>query len=253
MEISLFGKLYTIPNSYSIMDELHLPLFIDDICWDEIILIEAIKKGHTSLCQRLKEVSHIYKYMFDVLKTARYNLCMACKEQYSESFMVSEEDYDWLRLQYLCNSLMWYNASFDIALQVISLYYGLSSKELKTESVDHILEECRWNVIENKKDNINSNIYKKLLNLKKKRININKWTIKFKHRGNLLKDDSEEEFFLNVTLKRKIGEIYKKDIIYDSSQTQHLIPINQTIDSIREYHKEIIEYLQEMSITLKFL
>lgn len=253
MEISLFGESYSIPDSYTIIDELHLPKFFDDICWEKIILIEATKKGHTSLCQRLKEISHIYAYILDVLKTAKYNLCMACKEQYSEDFMVPVGDYEWLRLQYLCNSLMWYNASFDIALQAIYVYYGLANKELKTESIDKVLKGCCWNVFDKKKDNIDSNLYKKLLNLKRKRNNINNWTIKLKHRGNLLKNDGKEKFYLEVTKNMKIGEIDEKDIIYDSSRTQNYISINQVVDSIREYHKEIIDFLRGMSITFKLL
>ena len=81
----------------------------------------------------------------------------------------------------------------------------------------------------------------------------NNWTIKLKHRGGLLKDDNEEEFFLNVIKSWMIGKIDEKDIIYDSSQTQHLIPIIQVIDSIREYHKEITGFLREMSIIFKLL
>ena len=173
MEISLFNKLYTIPDSNTIKDELQLPMFIYDICWEEIIIREAIQEGHNNICKRLKEMSHIYAYMIDVLKTAKYNLCMACKEQYSQDLLVAKEDYDWLRMQYLCNSLMWYNASFDIALQMIYLYYGLSNMELKTENIDRILEGCRWSVIDNKKEEINFNLYEKLLNLKGKRKNIN--------------------------------------------------------------------------------
>ena len=253
MEVSIYGKSYIIPNSSTIMEELLLPSFLNRICWEELLLDKAIRKSELFFCKRLKEISHIYAYIFDVIKTARYNFCMFCTEHYSESFIVDGEDSDWLRTQSLVNSLMWYNLSFDQVLQIVYLYYGLfkynkklPNKEFETENIDNILERCRWGVLENNKNEIDSELYKVLLNLKSKREKINDWTVKFKHRGNLLKSNDKEEFYLKVKSNRDIGRTDRSDIIYDSSCTQPLIPIADIIESLKDYHTALIGTLNLM-------
>lgn len=253
MIVPIFGKSYIIPNSNAIVEELFLPSFLNRICWEEILLDKAIRKSQTSFCKRLKEISHICAYIYDVIKTARYNFCMFCTEHYSESFIVDGEDSDWLRTQYLVNSLMWYNLSFDQVLQIVYLYYGLFkydhkllNKEFETENIDNILERCRWGVLENNKNKIDSELYKVILDLKSKREKINDWTVKFKHRGNLLKSNDEEDFFLKVKSNRDIDKTGRGDIIYDSSRTQSSIPITDIIESLKDYHKVLIETLNFM-------
>ena len=235
-----------------ILKEFPLPNFLHDLNREEMITFASISNGPIAVVT-LQEVFHLYDYLYDTIRTARYDYYMFCQQEFPNNFILEDEDEKWIRLHYLVNSLMWYNLSFDQVLQIVYLYYGLfkydkklPNKEFETENIDNILERCRWGVLENNKNEIDSELYKVLLNLKSKREKINDWTVKFKHRGNLLKSNDKEEFYLKVKSNRDIGRTDRSDIIYDSSCTQPLIPIADIIESLKDYHTALIGTLNLM-------
>ena len=259
MRVKIHNNEFEIPNSKTLVEELPLPEFFYDICWEERIMFVAANKKYSHIAKRLKEVSHIYISLFDIIRTGRYNLSMACIEKYCDICKVDHEEDDWVRLQYISNSLMWYNASFDIVLQAIYLYYGLFNCNKKfnykfgTENIDRILKYCRWDEIRNNKDIINQDLYGMLLELKEKRDILNDWTIKFKHRGNILKCNDGENFYFKVTRSGNVVNVEENGVIYDSSQTQKYIPIDDVIVSLVDYHIKLIDFIKDMSVIFRLI
>ena len=195
-----------IKEKKSILQDLPLPYCLYGMDRGEIASFVAINKGSIAL-RTLQEVFHSYDYLFDVVKTARYNYYLSCKNGYTKDFELEDEKVQWIQLQFLSSSLMWYNASFDVILQCIWIFYGLyydknKRNTIKTNNLKELQEQCSFdNIMQHERCFlVDANLLKKLKKLRSKRDDIACFVNKFKHNSILTKDGDHESFFVKVNV-----------------------------------------------------
>lgn len=233
-------------NKESIIKEFPLPNCLHDINREELITYAGIYKDSIAVIT-VQEIFHLYDYLYDVIRTARYDYYMFCKQNYPADFICEDEDKRWIQLHYLANSLMWYNASFDIVLQCIWIFYGLyynkqDKNSIRTENVKDIQMQCSFDKINEheRKYVIDTNLFQKLRRLRGKRDRIAEFVNKFKHNGLLTKGGEMENFFVVVNIK---AETSQEQLKYDSSCTQNEIDLKQAKQAIKNYHRAAMGFI----------
>lgn len=235
-----------VENKESIIKEFPLPNSLHDINREELITYAGTCKGSIAVIT-IQEIFHLYDYLYDVIRTARYDYYLFCKQNYPADLICEDEDERWIQLHYLVNSLMWYNASFDIILQCIWIFYGLYHKKqeknpIRTDNIKIIQQQCSFDIINEheRRDLIDASLFKKLKRLRGKRDKIAEFVNKFKHNGLITKGGEMENYFVAV----KINAENSKDLsIYESSCTQKEIDSQQAKQAIRNYHKTVVDFI----------
>lgn len=236
-------------NKEYLLKELPLPNCLHDLNREELITYVAFKKGQNATTT-LQEIFHLYDYLYDVVRTARYDYYLFGKQNYPAAFICEDEDERWIQLHYLINSLMWYNVSFDIILQCIWIFYGLYNNKqnkifIRTKNIKEIQQQCSFDRINEheRKYVIDKKLIQKVRILRGKRDKIAELVNKFKHNGLLLKGGEMETFFVSVS--KDTGNLIEK--IYDSSCTQKEIDSKQAEQAIKNYHKAMVSFIELMN------
>lgn len=233
-----------------ILKEFPLPNFLHDLNREEMITFASISNGPIAVVT-LQEVFHLYDYLYDAIRTARYDYYMFCQQESPNNFILEDEDEKWIRLHYLVNSLMWYNASFDIILQCIWIFYGLyynkeEKNSIRTSNIKEIQQQCSFNKINEheRKFLIDANLFRKVNKLRGKRDKIAEYVNKFKHNGLLTKGGDIEKFFVSVKVN---VENSNEQAIYESSCTQKEIDFKKAEQAIKNYHKALMQFVKLMN------
>lgn len=233
-----------------ILKEFPLPNFLHDLNREEMITFASISNGPIAVIT-LQEVFHLYDYLYDAIKTARYDYYMFCQQEFPNNFILEDEDEKWIRLHYLVNSLMWYNASFDIILQCIWIFYGLyynkeEKNSIRTSNIKEIQQQCSFNKINEheRKYLIDANLFRKVNKLRGKRDKIAEYVNKFKHNGLLTKGGDIENFFVSVKVN---VENSNEQAIYESSCTQKEIDSKKAEQAIKNYHEALMQFVKLMN------
>lgn len=239
-----------VKNKEYILKEFPLPNCLHEVNREDLQMFASTKKG-VFACMTLQEIFHLYDYLYDVVRTARYDYFLSCKQKYSTDYTLEDEDEQWIQYHYLCNSLMWYNASFDVILQCVWIFYGLyynkqEKNYIRTSNVRELQKQCSFDMINEheRKDLIDSKLLKRLRKLRGKRDKIAEYVNKLKHSGLITKGGGKENFFLEV--KQKTGTL-EDGVIYDSSCTQEEIDPRKAEQSIKNYHNALISFIEFMN------
>ena len=250
------NKINRIPSYSKIFDLLERPEWLNGI--ENYLLLLATDNERDT--ETLIETARQFQYLYDAVCSGRFNLCTACKGNYSPGFLndnASQEAKEWIQTQFINNAIMWYNATFDILLQPIWFYYKLylSLKKplsLTVNNHEEILRNCDWkNFKRLGPDRVPSYLMEKVQELRGFMFdNITQWANHLKHRGNInyknkncfeyIKIDMEGEKDLK-SLLRKGGKV-----LYDSTKTKATITINNAIATMILYHQRMIDVTKVM-------
>lgn len=254
----------TIPNFSDSFDELEKPEFLNGM---EVCNFPR-KYRHLSSYSAL-EVYRRVQSLYDSICSGRFNLCNACKLEFPEYLdsTNTEEAHIWIRTQFTNNAILWYNATFDLLLQVVWFYYELYKKlkkpmHLSTRNIEDIMRKC---TLENIKANTSKNVGivdAELLNNIEELHNkfhapIAKWANTIKHRSSIVYADMN--YHDTVTLQvyhRNPGENIldtlrrNADLMYNSKETIKEVHLNDVLNSLIKYHKALIKYSEDMVITM---
>lgn len=238
----------TPSNIDDILQAYELPTFMTKMCREEQIFTTSLQR-HVITVQTLKETYHRLDYLYDTIKTARYNLCMYYKD-ISADLIIEDADETWIKSQFLANALMWYSISFDIVLQYCWIFYRLYLKtnkyknqkiRLTTDEIASILQLCTYEKVSKYLPPTDKELWERLEKLHTTNRPIREWTNKLKHRGNLRKNGINDDWYIKVT-----NGAEQEHLIYNSEETQTELPISDAVACIKNYHQTLIEFLRFM-------
>lgn len=218
---------------------LEVPKYLDKP-FDEMISIQLASRKAPIALETYVELIHLYTSLFNLIKSAKYDLILSLKEEYSQEFEITEDEKMWLRTHFIDNSILSYNASFDILLQCLWIGLGLYIDKKwplnigDEKHLDKILNQCRWEKVQNKANLIPSKINNQLKELYNQDARIREISNELKHRGNFVNEEGWSEPF-NVISTNK-----HKQIIYDSSKTQDKETLSSISDMLIKYHKKLL-------------
>lgn len=227
--------------------ELNYPSFVED------------KERETAT---LMETARQFQYLYDAICSGRFNLAMACKKNYTPSFLEEnseEEAHIWVQIQFVNNAIFWYNATFDILLQSIWFYYKLYTYleeplMLTSKSCGQIQKACNreeaLSLGEGRVPQNLMNVIKKLRNGMTN--NIPTWANYLKHNGSIQYKEYSHRNAVVGTLECKEGEDILSALqrgapmVYNSSMTLKEVTIRETINTLIHYHQSLIEVSKEL-------
>ena len=148
-------------------------------------------------------------------------------------------------------------------LQSLWIYYGIyrndckTKKELKmpddsevaltTETLPVIICMCNYNKVKKWLSTRESPLSEGLDKLHNTLLVIHKWANTFKHRGNISYLD-----YSIAELKVRVHSVEDESKVwYDSSHTKESITIDQCVQELINYHKEIVEYSKKITEEFK--
>lgn len=257
------NKIYGIPSYSKIFDLLERPEWLNGIESYSVLLVNDEERDAETLIETARQ----FQYLYDAVCSGRFNLCTACKGNYSPGFLndnASQKEVKWIQTQFINNAILWYNATFDILLQSIWFYYKLylflkTPLSLTVNNHESILRNCSWrNVITLGLDHIPSHLMEKIGELRCFMIdNITKWANHLKHRGNINYNNRQSFGYIKIDSG---GENDLKSLLlnggsvrYDSTKTNTTITINYAIDTMIHYHQRLIDVTKVMSDEINLL
>lgn len=255
------GKIPNFSDSFKVLE---LPNFLNGM--------EAynfpIKYGNLE-SRSVLEVYRRLQSLYESICSGRFNLCNACKLNFPEYLdpCNTEKAHIWIRTQFTNNAILWYNATFDLLLQVVWFYYELYKKtnkpiELSTSNFEDILKKCKLESIKAIVSKHIGIVDAKLLNKIEDLHNnqhapISNWANSIKHRSSILYADmkSHNRRYLQVyhcKLGENLLDALKRnaDLLYDSNETLKEVQLDDVIDCLITYHKALIKCSKDMVITM---
>ena len=147
--------------------------------------------------------SDFFYNLYNQITRARFALIMGHKKIHDRNYVdwkSGEKGQYWLRSQYLENSIIWYNSSFDILLQTIwfgfSLYRKINKLRINKidspETYNKLLLACKYPTVKRALVQIGTSDSNDLLRVievyskSNDRKKINGWANKLKHDGNFV-------------------------------------------------------------------
>lgn len=136
-----------IPTFEDTFQLLELPEYLNGTEIRYELNIMTSKKEKAVLIETCRRLQDLY----DEICAARFALITSCQVRYPEylSADTDERGHLWIQSQFVNNAILWYNATFDILLQVIWVYfklYKLYKKEsLSLCNIDKVLSKCNKN------------------------------------------------------------------------------------------------------------
>lgn len=249
-----------ISKGYKLSEELVLPYWLYYEREDELLVHAAIRHDNVT---RIKETFSRFHNLYDTIESARFNLLATFNKKVIEDLTSDETDELFVQIQFINNSIQWYNNSFDILLQSLWIYYGIYKNDcdtkkksktssntvvtLTTETLPIILSTCNYNKVRVWLLAKNSPLCEGLEKTHNTLSLIHKWANTFKHRGNInYLDNSIAELEVKVHSVDDESKVW-----YDSSHTKEAITIDQCIEEFVSYHKEIVEYSRKITEEFK--
>lgn len=137
-----------IPTFNDAFKLLELPEYLNgtEIRYELNIMVSKKETGVLiETCRRLQD-------LYDEICAARFALITSCQVRYPEylSTGTDERGHLWIQSQFVNNAILWYNATFDILLQVIWVYFKLyKKKSLSLCNIEKVLSKCnKSNILE---------------------------------------------------------------------------------------------------------
>lgn len=231
-------------NYNNLKKVLILPIWLYYDREDEILLHATIQKDNVV---RIKETYMRYHSLYETIEIARYNLLISYNENIIEE-LSKESDRLWVKTLFVKNALQWYNASFDILLQCLWLYYGIYQKNVKkkyitTKNIPTILRDCNYIEVNKYLKNTGSPLTSNLKKLNSTISKIRDWTNSLKHRGETRIGSSAIET-VEIMVTKSCDETA---IMYDSKATRKDVTIEECVNDMVTFHKELIQFSKKMT------
>ena len=257
------NKIYRIPSYSEIFDLLEMPEWLNGLENYSLSLVSDKERDAETLIETARQ----FQYLYDTVCSGRFNLCTACKGNYSPGFLnenASQKEKEWIQTQFVNNAILWYNATFDILLQAIWFYYKLylsMKKPLSLTVKNHgeILRKCDWNIVkELGPDRVPSPLMAKIQELRGFMFdNITQWANHLKHRGNISYKNKNYYGYIKIDMEgeQDFKSLLKKGgkVLYDSTKTKTTITINNAIATMILYHQRLIDVTKVMYDEIKLL
>lgn len=258
------GSNSKIPNFSDSFKELELPDFLNGL---ELYNF-PIKYGNLESSSVL-EVYRRIQSLYESICSARFNLCNACKlnfPEYLDSCNI-EQAHIWIRAQFTNNAILWYNATFDLLLQVVWFYYELYKKiqkplVLSTSNFEKILKKCKLESIRTlasmHKGVVDVEILNKIEELhNNQHVPISNWANSIKHRSSILYADMHSCNRRNLQVYHcnpgeKLLDALKRNanLIYDSEETSKEVLFDDVIEHLIQYHKALIKCTKDVVVKM---
>ena len=251
-----------IPTFKEALQLLELPEFLNGTEIRYELNIVASKKEKAVLIETCRRLQDLYAEIC----AARFALITSCQVKYPEylSADTDEQGHLWIQSQFVNTAILWYNATFDILLQVIWVYYKLyevnpPKKKITTDDWENILEKCNKDKVVNTvldndiKSGLNSFITK-YHSKKNNNKDVHKWANTLKHRRMIEYEELDRKHstcFITLSRLPEIvvkGETASKEnpqeeikTLYNSNNTLKRIKMTDVINVLFEYHKDICQ------------
>lgn len=222
--------------------ELRLPEFLNGA--EERYL--HLHFGHLdSATETVRRMQDLYQ----CISAGKYNLIRSELRTYPNLLEHTKYGNNYLRSIYLNNAIHWYNAAFDLLLQVVWFNYRLYEKYSlrlnNTNDFNSILENCRIKKILKETTIVPTSILKAITELDKRYSVCHEWTNNLKHRRFIqyyeLEPKRKAAF---ITLNQRDGESFKDalqrgDVAYNSMETELSLSMSQVKNTLELCHKAI--------------
>ena len=255
-----------IPTFKEAFQLLELPEFLNGTEIRYELNIVASKKEKAVLIETCRRLQDLYA---EICAT-RFALITSCQVKYPEylSADTDEQGHLWIQSQFVNTAILWYNATFDILLQVVWVYYGLY-KQVKKEvltlnNIESVLSGCKKKrviafvpdeQIKKELDSFHSKGYLINMETQYKNQNVVEWANTLKHRRMIEYEELNKRKHSTcfITLSR-FPEIVVKgqtplienpqeeiETLYNSNETLKIISMTDVINVLFEYHKDICQ------------
>ena len=227
--------------------------------------IVASKKEKAVLIETCRRLQDLYAEIC----AARFALITSCQVKYPEylSADTDEQGHLWIQSQFVNTAILWYNATFDILLQVVWVYYGLY-KQVKKEAltlnnIDDVLGRCKKKSvitfvsdeqIKKELDSFHSKSHSINMETQYKNQNISEWANTLKHRRMIEYEELDRKHSTCFITLSRLPEIVVKGqtaskenlqeeikTLYNSNNTLKRIKMTDVINVLFEYHKDICQ------------
>lgn len=259
------NKNAEIPTYNEVFNLLLLPEWLNGLEFNYPSFIESGECDSPTLIETARQ----FQYLYDAICAGRFNLCTACKKNYSPDFLEKDspdESHLWIQIQFVNNAILWYNASFDILLQSIWFYYKLymyleDPLVLTTKSYKKILKACnREEVLLIGNNLVSPNLLDAIKELRNGMTNnIPAWANYLKHNGNIQYKEYSKRNFTVATIECKEGEdilsacLRGAKMTYNSSETLAILSIREAINTMIHYHQALVDVSKLMANELNLL
>lgn len=254
-----------IPTFKEAFQLLELPEYLNGTEIRYELNIVASKKEQAVLIETCRRLQDLYAEIC----AARFALITSCQVKYPEylSTDTDEQGHLWIQSQFVNTAILWYNATFDILLQVVWVYYGLYKQEkevLTLNNIEDVLGKCKKKIVielvpdEQIKEELKSFHAKShLTNMTTKYNNQNvvEWANTLKHRRMIeykeLNKRKHSVCFITLSRLPEFavkGQTPSKEspqeeikTLYNSNKTLKIIKMTDVINVLFEYHKDICQ------------
>lgn len=251
------SKLISFEEAFKILE---LPEYLNGLERSHWI---SIMKSDREKRPILIETCRCLQNVYEEICAARFALINSCKLNYPE-FIASDENRDshlWIQSQFANNAILWYNATFDILLQVLWMYYKLYEhlkKPLKfsNQNMDLMLAKCKLDKF--KESIIGKEQYALLVEFTiKYKPTIAEWANTLKHRRmieykELQKGKYNRCYITSYSDTNTFNDIKEGNLVeYDSSETLIVYSLSEVINKLFEYHKDICKLARTVFDNIK--
>lgn len=187
--------------------------------------------------------------LYQCISAGRYNLLRSKLRSYPNLLEHTKYGNNYIRSIYLNNAIHWYNAAFDLLLQVVWFNYRLYEKySLSLNNAgdfDAILDKCRIKTILKEISIVPSAIIEVINELDIRYSVCREWTNTLKHRRFIRYHELEpKRKAAYITLNQRDGEslidaLQRGDIAYNSMETELSLSMSQVKNTLVLCHKAL--------------
>ena len=254
-----------IPTFKEAFQLLELPEYLNgtEIRYELNIVVSKKEKAILiETCRRLQD-------LYDEICAARFALITSCQMKYPEYLSADTDNrgHLWIQSQFVNTAILWYNATYDILLQIVWIYYKLYKQWKETlvlNDIEEVLRHCKKkDVIELVPDvqikeglkSFHAKIHLTNIKTKYSNQNVAEWANTLKHRRMIEYEELNKRKHSTcfITLSR-LPEIVVKGqtplienpqeeikTLYNSNETLKIIRMTDVINVLFEYHKDICQ------------
>ena len=265
-----------IPTFKEAFQLLELPEYLNGTEIRYELNIVASKKEQAVLIETCRRLQDLY----DEICAARFALITSCQVKYPEylSADTDERGHLWIQSQFVNTAILWYNATFDMLLQVVWIYYRLYKQvkeALTLNNIEDVLSRCKKKIVielvpnEQIKEELKSFHAKSHLtniNTKYSNQNVVEWANTLKHRRMIEYEELNKRKHTDcfITLSRLPEIVVKRQTpprgnlqegiktLYNSNETLKRIKMTDVISVLFEYHKDICRLSKSIFDKIEF-
>ena len=252
-----------IPAFKEAFQLLELPEYLNGTEIRYKLNIVASKKEKAVLIETCRRLQDLY----DEICAARFALITSCQVKYPEylSADVDDRGHLWIQSQFVNTAILWYNATYDILLQAVWIYYGLYKQvkqPLVLSNIDKVLESCKKRIVidlipdgdvKKELESFHDKEHPSVGEVPYRNGHVVEWANTLKHRRMIEYEELNKRKHSTcfITLSR-FPEIVVKgqtplienpqeeiETLYNLNETLKIISMTDVINVLFEYHKDI--------------